>query len=138
MGDIANGPVRMVQFIGFNDSCSALLLELCEGGRPDPLPAVMESVKAFLAYIESELHVSVGDVKFDNMLKDGQGRITVIDLGKCQYTGGAKCLRCSRWIEEEIDVHAQEHVADYIQERKRGGAVSRLRLQEYVYGKTFC
>jgi len=136
--DFANSPVRMMQFRGFNDSFSALLLELCEGGRPLSSPALMESAKEFLKHIHEETKIKVGDVKFGNMVRDKQGRTAIIDFGKCQYTGGAKCQRCNKWIDQEIDVHAQEHVFDYIQQRKERGAVSRLRLQEFCYDQSFC
>jgi hypothetical protein len=136
--DFATSPVRMMQFLGFNDSVSALLLEPLEGGRPDPKLALMESAKEFLKHIEEETEIKVGDVKFGNMVRDKQGRTAIIDFGKCQYMGGAKCQRCNKWIDQEIDVHAQEHVVDYLQQRKERGAVSRLRLQEFCYDQSFC
>jgi len=42
--DLAGGRVRMVQFLGFQDSACALLLELCPGGHPEEDPAVLQSV----------------------------------------------------------------------------------------------
>jgi len=132
----ACGPVRLMQFLGFQDACEALLLELCEGGHPEPDPALMASVEAFLKRIEHETNVEVGDLKFDNIMKDDKGTATVIDLGLCQYTGGATCGICNARVESEVDAHAQEHVGEFV--RARRGPVSRLRLQEFCYGEAFC
>ena len=132
----ACGPVRLMQFLGFHDACEALLLQLCEGGHPEPDPALMESVKAFLKRVENETNIEVGDLKFENIMTDDKGISTVIDLGLCQYTGGAACRLCHAKVEREVDEHAQEHAAEFVQAKR--GPVSRLRLQEFCYGEAFC
>jgi hypothetical protein len=139
--DLAQGTVRIVQFLGFQDSACALLLELCDGGHPEEDDAVMESAKLFLQRLEDKTSVQVGDIKFDNMLMSKEGNLTVIDLGNCQYVGGAVCKICNMTIagqDTTVDVHAQEHVAEYLQTRPKGGSVSRLRLQEFCYGRCYC
>eukprot|EP00931_Biecheleriopsis_adriatica_P089519 TRINITY_DN63634_c0_g1_i1.p1 TRINITY_DN63634_c0_g1~~TRINITY_DN63634_c0_g1_i1.p1 ORF type:complete len:362 (+),score=64.77 TRINITY_DN63634_c0_g1_i1:44-1087(+) len=133
---LACGPVRLNQLYGFHETTGALILELCEGRHPSG-DVVPDSVKDFLQQVKKLTGVEVGDVKCENLIQDSCGAITVIDFGKCSYSGRAFCKRCNADV-EDVDVHAQEHVAEYIQAQRKRGPISRLRLQEFCYGKAFC
>lgn len=135
---VASGLLRLVQCLGFHDDSEALLMQFCEGCHPESSDALMASVDAFLLKVKEDHLVEIGDIKVGNLIRNSQGAITIIDLGCCQYVGGAYCQRCNKQIACDIDVHASEHVAEYLQARRQRGAVSRLQLQEFCYNKTFC
>lgn len=89
--------------------------------------------------MEEETKVEVGDVKCENIIKNCNGDATVIDFGMCRYVGGATCKICKADIAcGDIDVHGQQHVAEYFKMRGHAGPLSRLRLQEFCYSQCFC
>eukprot|EP00931_Biecheleriopsis_adriatica_P043814 TRINITY_DN25036_c0_g1_i1.p1 TRINITY_DN25036_c0_g1~~TRINITY_DN25036_c0_g1_i1.p1 ORF type:complete len:330 (+),score=54.25 TRINITY_DN25036_c0_g1_i1:74-1063(+) len=135
---VASGPLRLVQYLGFHDDSEALLMQFCEGCHPESSDGLTASVDAFLLKVKEERSVEIGDIKAGNLIQNSKGAITIIDLGCCQYVGGAYCQRCNTQIACDIDVHATEHVAEYLQAQRQRVAVSRLRLQEFCYNKVFC
>eukprot|EP00930_Biecheleria_cincta_P099485 TRINITY_DN91109_c0_g1_i1.p1 TRINITY_DN91109_c0_g1~~TRINITY_DN91109_c0_g1_i1.p1 ORF type:complete len:318 (-),score=62.61 TRINITY_DN91109_c0_g1_i1:32-985(-) len=133
-----HGHVRMLQMLGFHDAGQALLVEYISGSHPESGDAVMESVQDLLQEALKDSCVEVGDVKLDNLIQDELGVVTIIDFGCCQYCGGASCKVCKKSLDSDIDEHAQEHVSEYMQKQKARGPLSRLRLQEFCFGRVYC
>merc|ERR1712241_1175176 len=127
-----------MQLVGFHDAGAALLLELCEGGPPEPDNTLLASVKLFLKQVEKMSCIEVGDIKLGNLVMDGRGVARVVDFGQCCYTGGATCEICGEDLDTGIEEHASFHMKEYMQKRRVRGAPSRLRLHEFCYGSAFC